>query len=155
MPRCQTVQRQYSLHRHILSKSNASPPSTSLLELQVKLQKTQQECLTVFLSQTQTQTRLFGVHIVCFSPRRRKAHWALQRCPFRTQNHTHGEHYAYKQKITNHTCILNAHIDSGEKVLKAQEDCREKGMNSNVMDGVTDRGQQGRQGGGGINLNCL
>lgn len=30
-------------------------------------------------------------------------------------------------------------------MLKAQEDCREKGMNSNVMDGVTDRGQQGRE----------
>lgn len=44
---------------------------------------------------------------------------------------------------------MHTHTESGDKVLKAQECCRERGMNSNVMDGVTDRGQQGREGGGG------
>lgn len=59
-------------------------------------------------------------------------------------------HIYREQEITNHTCILNAHTEAGDKVLKAQEDCRERGMNSNVMDGVTDRGQQGREEGGGV-----
>ena len=44
------------------------------------------------------------------------------------------------------TCAYNTHTlthtESSDKVLKAQEDCRERGMNSDVMDGVTDRGRR-------------
>lgn len=98
----------------------------------------------VSVSNTNTDTIILCAYCVCFSLRRTKARCALQCSPFKTQTHTHGEQYTYKQKITNHTCILNTHTEAGDKVLKAQEDCRERGMNSDVMDGVTDRGQRGR-----------
>lgn len=68
------VWRQHSLRRHVISKSNTSPPSTSLPELQ---QEKEQHTAGVFdgvsVSNTNTDTIILCAYCVCFSLRRTKA----------------------------------------------------------------------------------
>lgn len=104
--------------------------------------KTMHIWCTPSLSNTKTH-KIYG-HTVCFGLNTDKGTlcFAVLK-PLKTQNYTHRDQRAYKQKITKHIRILtltHTHTESGDKVLRGLQGERDAG---NVMDEVTDRGQPG------------
>lgn len=88
--------------------------------------KTMHIWCTPSLSNTKTH-KIYG-HTVCFGLNKDKGTlcFAVLK-PLKTQNYTHRDQRAYKQKITKHIRILTL-THTLNRVTRCWEDCKERGM---------------------------